>query len=63
MGSSFSCREKDVDKKEKNKLEKFLTDYFKSIHKVYTDGDFREESFYPSTEVWEYQIGAYQVME
>jgi len=37
-----------VDKKEKNKLEKFLVDYFKNIHKIYTDGDFREESFYPS---------------
>ena len=37
-----------MDKKEKNKLEKFLVDYFKNIHKIYTDGDFREESFYPS---------------
>ena len=37
-----------MDKKEKNKLEKVLVDYFKNIHKVYTDGDFREESFYPS---------------
>ncbi len=37
-----------MDKKEKNKLEKFLADYFKDIHKIYTDGDFREESFYPS---------------
>ncbi len=37
-----------MDKKEKNRLEKFLVDYFKNIHKVYTGGDFREESFYPS---------------
>ena len=37
-----------MDKKEKNTVERFLTDYFQDIHKVYTDGDFREESFYPS---------------
>ena len=37
-----------MDKKEKLKLEKSLTTYFKEIHKIYTDGDFREESFYPS---------------
>jgi hypothetical protein len=37
-----------MDKKEKNKLEKFLADYFKEIHKIYTGRDFREESFYPS---------------
>jgi predicted helicase len=37
-----------MDKKEKNKLEKFLADYFKEIHKTYAGRDFREESFYPS---------------
>jgi hypothetical protein len=37
-----------MDKKEKNRLEKFLVDYFKNVFKVYTDGDFIEESFYPS---------------
>jgi type I restriction-modification system DNA methylase subunit len=37
-----------MDKKERAKLEKSLTTYFKEIHKIYTDGDFREESFYPS---------------
>jgi hypothetical protein len=37
-----------VDKREKNKLQKFLADYFRDIHKIYTDGNFREESFYPS---------------
>ena len=37
-----------MDKKERAKLEKSLTTYFKEIHKIYADGDFREESFYPS---------------
>lgn len=37
-----------MNKAERAKLEKFLTTYFKEIHKIYTDGDFREESFYPS---------------
>jgi type I restriction-modification system DNA methylase subunit len=37
-----------VNKKERVKLEKFLTNYFKEIHKIYTQGSFREESFYPS---------------
>jgi type I restriction-modification system DNA methylase subunit len=37
-----------VDKREKDKLQKFLADYFRDIHKIYTDGNFREESFYPS---------------
>jgi hypothetical protein len=32
----------------RDKLEKVLSVYFKDIHKIYTDGDFREESFYPS---------------
>jgi type I restriction-modification system DNA methylase subunit len=32
----------------RDKLEKVLSIYFKDIHKIYTDGDFREESFYPS---------------
>jgi type I restriction-modification system DNA methylase subunit len=34
--------------KEKAKLEKILISYFKEVHKIYIDGDFREESFYPS---------------
>ena len=37
-----------MDKKQASKLEKSLGNYFKDIHKIYTDGDFREESFYPS---------------
>jgi len=37
-----------MDKKQGSKLEKSLANYFKEIHKIYTDGDFREESFYPS---------------
>jgi type I restriction-modification system DNA methylase subunit len=37
-----------MNKTERIKLEKFLVVYFKAIHKIYTDGDFREESFYSS---------------
>ncbi len=37
-----------MNKKERGKLEKYLTIYFKEIHQIYTDGDFREESFYSS---------------
>jgi type I restriction-modification system DNA methylase subunit len=37
-----------MDKKQESKLEKSFGNYFKEIHKIYTDGDFREESFYPS---------------
>ncbi|MGA2316424.1 MAG: type ISP restriction/modification enzyme [Thermodesulfobacteriota bacterium] len=37
-----------MDKKQRIKLEKSVATYFKDIHKIYTDGDFREESFYPS---------------
>lgn len=37
-----------MDKKQEPKLEKFFANYFKEIHKIYIDGDFREESFYPS---------------
>jgi len=44
----FPVKVKKMDKKEKNKLEKFLGAYFRDIHKIYTDGNFREESFYPS---------------
>ncbi len=36
----------DMNKSEKVKLEKALSTYFKEIHKIYTGGDFREESFY-----------------
>jgi len=37
-----------MNKTERTRLEKALTIYFKEIHKIYTKGDFREESFYPS---------------
>ncbi len=37
-----------MNKKERGKLEKYLTIYFKEIHQIYTDGDFREKSFYSS---------------
>jgi type I restriction-modification system DNA methylase subunit len=37
-----------MNKTERTKLEKALTIYFNDIHKIYTNGDFREESFYPS---------------
>jgi type I restriction-modification system DNA methylase subunit len=37
-----------MKKTEKDKLEKALTTYFKEIHRIYTERDFREESFYPS---------------
>jgi len=37
-----------MNKTEKVRLEKSLVTYFKDIHKIYIDGDFREESFYPS---------------
>ena len=32
-----------MDKKDKNRFEKFLAGYFKEIHKIYTDRAFREE--------------------
>jgi predicted helicase len=37
-----------MNRAEKVKLEKALRIYFTEIHKVYTGGNFREESFYPS---------------
>lgn len=37
-----------MNKTEQARLEKSLAAYFKGIHKIYTNGDFREESFYPS---------------
>ena len=37
-----------MNKTEKIKLERVLIAYFKEIHKIYTGGDFREESFYSS---------------
>ncbi len=36
-----------MNKTQRGKLEKALSVYFKEIHKIYTGGDFREESFYP----------------
>jgi len=37
-----------MNKREKGRLEKALSAYFKEIHKIYTGGDSREESFYPA---------------
>jgi len=39
-----------MNKTERVKLERVLIAYFKEIHKIYTGGDFREESFYSSLE-------------
>ncbi|GAH93454.1 unnamed protein product, partial [marine sediment metagenome] len=39
-----------MNKTEKVKLERALSVHFKEIHKIYTGGDFREESFYSSLE-------------
>jgi len=33
-----------MDKKQRVKLEKSFTAYFKEVHKIYTGGDYREES-------------------
>jgi type I restriction-modification system DNA methylase subunit len=47
-----------MNRAEKVKLEKALNSYFKEIHRIYSDGNFREESFYPSLKslVEEYSI-------
>jgi hypothetical protein len=37
-----------MNKPEKAKLQKILITYLKEIHKIYTEGNFREESFYPA---------------
>jgi hypothetical protein len=37
-----------MNKKQRASLEKALSTYFKEIHKIYTGGNFREESFYPA---------------
>ena len=37
-----------MNRTEKVRLEKALSSYFEDIHKIYTGGKFREESFYPS---------------
>ncbi len=37
-----------MNKTVRTKLEKTLAIYFKEIHKIYINGGFREESFYPS---------------
>lgn len=37
-----------MNKTEKDKLKKILTAYLKEIHGIYTEGHFREESFYPA---------------
>jgi len=37
-----------MNKTERVKLERALSTHFKEIHKIYTGGDFREESFYSS---------------
>jgi len=40
-----------MNKAERGKLEKAFSSYFKEIHKIYTGGSFREESFYPALKV------------
>jgi len=45
----FPNQGKEMNKKERGKLEKYLTIYFREIQKIYIDGNFREESFYPSS--------------
>jgi hypothetical protein len=47
-----------MNRAEKVRLEKAHSTYFNEIHKVYTGGNFREESFYPSLKslVEEYSI-------
>jgi len=35
-----------MKKAEKAKLERILNNYFKEIHKIYAEGNFRVESFY-----------------
>jgi type I restriction-modification system DNA methylase subunit len=50
---------------ERAKLTKALSSYFKEIHRIYSDGNFREESFYPSlkvlieecSQIFPYQVG------
>jgi hypothetical protein len=37
-----------MNRTEKVRLEKALSSYFGDIHKIYFDGNFREESFYPT---------------
>ncbi|MBN1761487.1 MAG: N-6 DNA methylase [Methanomicrobia archaeon] len=37
-----------MDKAERHKFQKVLATYLKELHEIYTTGDFREESFYPS---------------
>ncbi len=36
-----------MNKSQKDKLKRFFNNYFKEIHKIYINGGFREESFYP----------------
>jgi hypothetical protein len=37
-----------MKKEEKTKLERNLTSYFKEVHKMYAESNFREETFYPA---------------
>jgi hypothetical protein len=37
-----------MNKKERDKLEKYLTIYLREFHKIYIDGNFREENSHPS---------------
>ena len=37
---------RQMKKAEKAKLERILNNYFKEIHKIYAEGNFRVESFY-----------------
>ncbi len=47
---AFYFAVKNMKKTEKVKLEKAFSTYFKEIHKIYRNGHFREESFYPALE-------------
>jgi hypothetical protein len=37
-----------MKKDEKTKLEKLLNSYFKEVHKIYDESNFREETFCPA---------------
>lgn len=37
-----------MEKRERDKVERILIAYLKKVHAIYTGGNFREESFYPS---------------
>jgi len=37
-----------MEKRDRDKVERILSTYLKKVHTIYTGGNFREESFYPS---------------